>query len=233
MGARGARRAHVGPARGLSGPDTALEVLRVDGRRPDPAIVSRAAAVLGRGDLLVYPTDTLYALGGRALDPAAASRVRRAKGRDDGKPLPLVAADEVQARALGGSWPEAAARLAARFWPGPLTLVVPAAPCLPDAVTSGTRTVAVRVPDLALARALCAAAGPLISTSANLSGAPPPRTCAEAVEAVGPAAALALDAGPGRDAPSTIVSVAGPEPVLVRAGAIAWTEVRHTLGGAG
>jgi L-threonylcarbamoyladenylate synthase len=193
--------------------------------------VARAAAVLASGSLLIYPTETLYALGGRVEWPEAAGAVRRAKGRDDASPLPVVAADEEQARSLAGRWPEAAHHLALHCWPGPLTLVVPAAGWVPGDVTSGTGTVAVRVPGLAVTRALCAAAGPLVSTSANRSGAPPPSTCAEAVRQVGEAAALALDAGPGRGRPSTIVSLAGGTPRLLREGAVPWEDVVHVFGG--
>jgi L-threonylcarbamoyladenylate synthase len=205
----------------------------VRGDDPEGPIVARAASVLATGALLIYPTETLYALGGRAALSAAAAAARRAKGRDDASPLPLVAADEDQARSLSAAWPDAARRLAARFWPGPLTLVVAAADGVPAEVTSGTGTVAVRVPGLAVTRALCAASGPLVSTSANRSGAPPPSTCAEAVRQVGEAAGLALDAGPGRGVASTIVSLAGPVPSLVREGAIPWDAVARILAGAG
>ena len=202
----------------------------MDGARPDPAVVARAASALLGGALVIFPTDTLYALGGRALDPAAARRVREVKGRPGGQPLPLVASDLAQARALCASWPGDADRLAAAFWPGPLTLVLPAAAGVPVEVTSGTGTVAVRVPALALAAALCAAAGPLISTSANRTGARAPRTCAEAVEGVGAEAAIALDAGPGAPVASTIVDLAAAAPGLLRAGAVAWEEVMAVLG---
>jgi L-threonylcarbamoyladenylate synthase len=197
---------------------------------PDPALIARAAALLKAGELVIYPTDTLYALGALAADGRAAARVRAAKGRDDRKPLPLVAADRDQARAVCAEWPRAAERLAERFWPGPLTLVVSSADHVPAQVTAGGRTVAVRVPGLPLARRLCAAAGgALVSTSANLSDAPPPVTCADAVEAVGGAAALALDAGPGRPVPSTVVDLTADEPRLLRAGAIAWPDVLAVL----
>ena len=155
--------------------------------------------------------------------------MREAKGRPAGQPLPLVAADLAQARALSSRWPAMADRLAAAFWPGPLTLVVPAADGLPPEVTAGTETVAVRVPGLPLAIALCASAGPLISTSANRTGERGPVTCDEAVRGVGPAAALALDGGPGGTVASTIVDACGAEPVLVRAGAVPWEEVRAAL----
>jgi L-threonylcarbamoyladenylate synthase len=215
VGAPGSIRAcHTrrGPGR-LSEPSPIL--LSVDGATPAASVVARCAAVLADGALVIFPTDTLYALGGRALDPAAARRVREVKGRPGGQPLPVVTADKDQARSLCASWPRDADRLAAAFWPGPLTIVLP---------------VAVRVPALAVTTALCAAAGPLISTSANRTGARAPLTCAEAVEGVGAAAAIALDAGPGSPLASTIVDLTGETPALLRAGAVAWADVMAALG---
>lgn len=206
-----------------------METLRVRGDDPEADVLARALAVLRTGDLLIYPTDTLYALGGRALEPAVARKVRAAKGRGEAKPLPLVAADLDQAVGLCARWPEAAERLARRLWPGPLTLVIPAASALPAEVTGAEVTVAVRVPALRLARELCAGAGPLISTSANPSGAPSPLTCAQAVSGVGHAAALALDAGPGRPLASTIVDVTGDAPRLLREGPLGWDEIAAVL----
>jgi len=205
-----------------------VEVLRVSGDDPEPAALDRAASVLEAGGLLIYPTDTLYAIGGLALDPGVARNVRTAKGRE-AKPLPVVAADIGQARSLAGGFSEEALRLAQRFWPGPLTLILPAAPDVPVEVTASTGAVAVRVPGLALARRLCTRAGPLISTSANLAGAPSPVTCEEAVAGVGHAAALALDAGPGRPVASTIVDLTGHPARLVRSGAVPWAEVLASL----
>lgn len=205
-------------------------MLVVDVERPDAAVVERAGRLLRSGDLVIFPTDTLYALGARAADPRAAGRVREAKVRDDRKPLPLIAADVVQARALCSDWTAAAQRLAGAFWPGPLTLVLPGRSDLPVEVTAGGGTVAVRVPGTALPRALCAAAGALVSTSANVSGAPPPGTCADAVAGVGASAALALDGGPGRPVPSTIVDLTADPPRLLRAGAVPWDEVLALLG---
>jgi L-threonylcarbamoyladenylate synthase len=221
----------LGAGTGARGLSTAAEVVAVDGERPDPAVVSRAAELLARGLLVIFPTDTLYAIGGRALDAAAARRVREAKGRPGGQPLPLVAADRDQVRLLCAAWPKEAERLAAAFWPGPLTLLLPAAEAVPVELTSGTGTVAVRIPALPLATALCAAAGPLISTSANRTGERAPVTCAEAVTGVGDGAALALDGGPGRPVASTIVDLASARPALVRAGAVAWDDVEAVLRG--
>jgi L-threonylcarbamoyladenylate synthase len=204
-------------------------VLAASGHAPDPGLLRRCAAVLERGGLLIYPTDTLYALGGRALDADVGERVRRAKGRDEGKPLPVIAADLRQVEALAASLPAALTELAERFWPGPLTVVLRASPLVPASVAAGSGTVAVRVPALALARSLCALAGPLVSTSANRSGGRAPLTCSAALEAVGTAAALALDAGPGGTLPSTIVDLSRPEPRLLRDGALPWEQVLAVL----
>lgn len=203
------------------------KIRRVDGFQPAPAVVAEAAEALRRGDLLVYPTETLYALGGVA-SAGVARRVRRAKGREEGKALPLVAADAAQARALCGAWPATAELLASRFWPGPLTLVLSAHAALSAEITAGLGTVAVRVPGLALPRELCRLAGPLISTSANRSGDPPHSQCRGALAAVGAHAALALDAGELAGLASTIVDLTG-RPELLRAGALAAEAVAGAL----
>jgi len=156
-----------------------------------PDVLEYSLVLLRSGRLLIYPTDTLYALGGRALDPTASQAVRAAKGRHDDQPLPLIVADRAQVGNVVSSWPDEAERLAARFWPGPLTLIVRAAARVPEAVTSGTGTVALRVPAAAVARQLAGGAGPLISTSANKSGKRPPLQCSEAVEGVSASAAAA------------------------------------------
>jgi tRNA threonylcarbamoyl adenosine modification protein (Sua5/YciO/YrdC/YwlC family) len=196
---------------------------------PADDVVAEACAVLVAGGLLIYPTDTLYALGCAAYNAPATRRIREAKGRDDGKPLPLIAADLAQVRKLAPELPPAALALAASLWPGRLTLVLPASPSLPNEITSGGSSVAVRVPDLALARSLCAVVGPLVSTSANRSGHPAPATCAAARAEVGTAAALALDGGPGTGVASTVVDLTGNEPRLLRVGAVPWSEVTAAL----
>lgn len=203
----------------------------VDPERPDGALIAEAARVLSGGGILVYPTDTLYAIGGSALSATAADRVRAAKGRDEGKPLPVVAADLAQARALAADWPEAARQLAEACWPGALTLVVRAARTVPRAVTGSGTTIGVRVPAAPVAVALCRAAGPLVSTSANASGGPAPLTCAEALAGVGHAVDLALDGGPGRAVASTVLDVSGPAPVRVREGAVGWDRIARVLAG--
>lgn len=194
-----------------------------------PEVLERAARALAAGGLLIFPTDTLYALGGPVFDPRVSGRVRAAKGRDEGKPLPLVAADVVQARTLVRDWCPLADRLAGRFWPGPLSLVLRAAPAVPEDVTAGTGNVAVRVPGLELTRQLCRRLGPLVSTSANRSGEQPPETCAAAVAAFPDLAGLALDVGPGGPSPSTIVDVTASPARLLRKGSIDWSEVEAVV----
>src|SRR5262245_63105054 len=108
--------------------------------------MARACGLLESGLLLIYPTDTFYALGGRALDPVVGRPVRAAKGRDEGKPLPLVVADLAQAALVCDSWPTVAQHLALEFWPGPLTLVLPARVEVPEEISAGTGSLAVRVP---------------------------------------------------------------------------------------
>jgi L-threonylcarbamoyladenylate synthase len=185
-----------------------------------------AAAALREGGLVAYPTETFYGLGARARDAAAVARLARVKGRPDGKPLPLLAADRAQVESVA-ELSGAAERLAARLWPGPLTLVLPARPGLPEEITAGTGTVAVRVPGSATARALARAVGePIVSTSANLSGAPPPAAAGELAAELVERIDLVLDGGrtPG-GAPSTIVVVEAGGIRLVRAGAIPWEVV--------
>ncbi len=206
-----------------------VRVVRIRKDSGEAEAVGLAAAVLARGGLLIYPTDTLYALGCRALDGAAAGRVRTAKGRDDGKPLPLVIAGLEQFEAVCARRPHVLAALAERFWPGPLSLVVPAARGLAETVTCGTGTVAVRVPDLEFALSLCRLAGPVVSTSANRAGNLAPASCEAAVREVGEFAELAIDSGEGLRTPSTLVDLTGAEPRLLRAGAVPWEAVTAVL----
>ena len=207
-----------------------MRTLAVDPEDPSGPTLDQALGVLATGGLLIYPTDTFYALGGLASSPRVALRVREAKGRPEGKALPLIVGNLEQAMGLAAIWPPAAERLARRFWPGPLSLVVGARPGLPEPLLGGASSLALRVPGRGLPRRLALAAGPLISTSANRSGEPAPVTCGEAVASVGSLADLALDGGPGKPLPSTIVDLTGPQPRLLRAGVVAWDDVLSALG---
>jgi L-threonylcarbamoyladenylate synthase len=188
------------------------------------------ADVLRRGGIVAYPTETFYGLGALARDAAAVDRLARAKGRPDGKPLPLLAADRAQVDEVA-ELGEVAARLAAGFWPGPLTLVLPARPGLPAAITAGSGAVGVRVPGSDVARALArAAGGAIVSTSANLSGEPPPATPGAIAPALASRLDAVLDGGrtPG-GLPSTVVAVVGGGLRLVRDGAVPFARVEAAL----
>ncbi len=201
--------------------------------RVDPAIEQRVRAcaeVLRRGGIVAYPTETYYGLGALAGDAAAVERLARAKGRPDGKPLPVVAADRRQVDEIAEVGP-VAARLATVFWPGPLTLVLPARPGLAAPIAAGTGTVGVRVPGSEIARALAdLAGGALVSTSANLSGEPPPARASDLSPGVRARLDAVLDAGPTPGGlASTIVAVEGGAVRLVRDGAVPFGTVTAAL----
>jgi L-threonylcarbamoyladenylate synthase len=205
--------------------------LTVDAREPDAAAIARAAAAIQAGGLVVVPTDTLYALAANPFDSAAVERVFRVKGRPGDRALLLIASDLAQVTATLGPMPAAAVSLARRFWPGPLTLLVPAPAALAAGLTAGAGHVGVRVPAHPVARALCAACGhPLTATSANLSGAPASADAAVASRSLESAVDFVLDAGPTPGGPpSTIVDVSNGRLTLVRPGAIEWKEIQGWL----
>lgn len=189
-----------------------------------------AAAVLRRGGLVAYPTETFYGLGVLARDGAAVARLVRAKGRPDGKPLPLVAADRSQVEEVAVLSP-LAARLADALWPGPLTLVLTARPGLAPEIPAGTGSVGVRIPGSEVARALArAAGGAIVSTSANLAGEAPPARADALAPALRAGLDHVLDGGqtPG-ERPSTVVVVDGETVRLVRDGAISFGTVLACL----
>jgi L-threonylcarbamoyladenylate synthase len=189
--------------------------------------LERAAALLMRGGVIVYPTETFYGLGAHPRSEKTIERVYRIKGRGFDKPLPLIASDIVAVRAAVAAWPEVAERLAAVFWPGPLTLLLPASPCLPLSLHAGTGNLAIRISPHPVARELAERAGGLlISTSANRSGDPACRRVDEIPCELTERVDLVVDGGelPG-GLPSTIVSVAPAGLELVRAGCIPFEDV--------
>jgi L-threonylcarbamoyladenylate synthase len=203
----------------------------VDRDAPQRDAIDEAAKWIRAGYVVAIPTDTLYGLAADPFSAAAVARVFDVKGRAADRALPLIAADVAQIASRLGRLSEIATRLADRFWPGPLTLLMPAARQLAREVSGETGTVGVRVPADAIARAVCAACGhPVTATSANLSGAPAAATADDVEDALGDRIEFLLDAGPTPGgAPSTIVDVTAGEPRLVRAGAIAWEEIQAWL----
>ncbi len=203
----------------------------VDPESPQRDALQEAARWILNGGLVALPTDTLYGLAADPFSAEAVARIFVAKGRDAGRALPLIAADAEQVTRHLGRLPATAQRLAERFWPGPLTLVIAAPLVLAREVTGGLGTVGVRVPADAVARAVCAAAGrPITATSANRSGEPPTNDPDQVERTLGDRIDLLIDTGQTTGgAPSTIVDVTGAEPTLVRAGAISWDEIQAWL----
>jgi L-threonylcarbamoyladenylate synthase len=201
----------------------------------DPASVTaslaEAVAVVLAGGIVAYPTETFYGLAVDPLNPGAVARLFDVKGRASEKAFPLVAASVEQIEAQVGDLPPLGHRLAAAFWPGPLTLVISAASTLPSIVTGGSGTVAVRIPGLALAREFALnAQRPLTSTSANRAGQPPASTVGAVLVELDEMVDAVIDAGPSRGGqPTTIIDVTREPPVLIRAGAVPWERVLESL----
>lgn len=195
---------------------------------PLPNAVQRAIDLLKAGGVVAFPTDTLYGLGADFSCVEAVKRVIDIKGRPEQMGLPLLLSDEAQLAMVAMDIPEAAWLLARRFWPGALTLVVPRSPNVPDIVTGGRPTVAVRVPGHPVPRALAKGLGrPITGTSANATGQPPAVTSEEVKRSLGSAVDLVIgDSGSPRGLPSTIVDATGPVLRLVRSGAVSLTAIQ-------
>ena len=202
----------------------------VDPLAPNQAAMLGLAEILRRGGIVAYPTDTLYGL---AVDPrsdAAVERLFGAKARDRSAAVALIASDLAQAQ-QAGLFGASELVLARAFWPGPLTIVVPAATTLSRSLTGDLQTVGVRVPAHPVAQALAAAfCSCITATSANVSGRPPAITADEVAAALDSRIDALIDAGPAPGGPpSTIVEVVDGRPVLRRSGAIAWNRVLESL----
>lgn len=199
------------------------------------AALDRAAGILADGGLVAIPTETVYGLAANALDELAVAAIYRAKGRPAGNPLIVHVADAAMARTLAAEWPPAAAALADRFWPGPLTLVVPRAARVPTMVTADGPTVALRCPDHPLARRLIARAGlPLAAPSANRSEAVSPTTAQHVLTGLGNRIDLILDGGPcARGIESTVVDCTTSPPRILRPGPLSARDLATVVPGIG
>jgi L-threonylcarbamoyladenylate synthase len=192
---------------------------------------AEAIRVLRAGGIVAIPTDTVYGLAVALATPDGLERLFEVKGRPTDRAIAVLLADVEQAADIGILSPPARA-LANAFWPGGLTLVLGRRPdrSLPDALTGGRSTIGVRVPDHPAPRAIAAALGPLPTTSANLSGQPEAPDAAEIERIFGDRLELVLDGGPARGGrPSTVVDASGPEPRILREGAITAAEVESVL----
>lgn len=206
-------------------------LLVVDPASPDPSLISEAAAVLRGGGLVAFPTETVYGLGADALNAAAVTRIFAAKGRPADDPIIVHVLGFEALSYLAATVPPVAARLAAEFWPGPLTLVVPRGPHVPDIVTAGLDSVAVRAPAHPVARALLAAVGgPIAAPSANPFGQTSPTTAAHVVADLGDRIDVVLDGGPSPvGVESTVVDCRVDPPVVLRHGGVTIEALRAVV----
>jgi L-threonylcarbamoyladenylate synthase len=178
-------------------------------------------AALAAGELVVFPTESVYGLGADARSAAAVDRLVSVRGREPGKPILVLVRDLAMAETLAADVPSAARRLADEFWPGPLTLVLPARDDLPAPLTAGTGTIGVRVPGHPDAAALVAGlGGPITAPSANPPGAAPPTRLADARAYFGDAVAVYVDGGELAGGASTVATIENDRVRVLRAGPV-------------
>lgn len=211
-----------------------MRVERVGIGAPRRAVLRRAAELLRAGRLVAFPTETVYGLGANALDESAVQRVYDAKGRPAVNPLIVHVATADAARALALEWNDNAVKLAAAFWPGPITLVVRKTKGIPELVTARRDTVALRVPAHPIALDLLHEAGvPIAAPSANLSTQVSPTTAQHVVRGLGSRVDLVLDGGPTSvGIESTVVDVTGDVPSILRPGMISRDDIARVVGAA-
>ena len=191
--------------------------------------MTAALQALEAGRVVALPTDTVYGLGVDPFRPGASDRLFAIKRRPRTVDLPLLVAGADQVLTVATAVPPIAARLMGRYWPGPLTLVLPRRPDLAADLGDDEATVGVRCPDHEVPLMLCRRRGPLATTSANLHGQPTLTTAAAVEAALGEALAAVLDGGPCTGEPSTVVDCTGEAPKCLREGRIPWTEIQSAL----
>ncbi len=207
------------------------EFIKVTPLDPEKEVMERAASIIKRGGLVVFPTETVYGLGANALDPVAAGKIFAAKGRPADNPL-IVHVHEPQGAEPLGKLEQRTLDLMSVFWPGPLTLVIPAAPVVPLQVTGGLGTVAVRMPAHPVALDLIRRSGvPVAGPSANRSGRPSPTRAEDVMEDLGGRVEMILDAGPTDvGVESTVLDVSGEVPILLRPGGTSLEMLQEVVG---
>lgn len=208
------------------------QILKIKQIERDTAKIERAAAVLRQGGLVAMPTETVYGLAANALDEAAVRAVFAAKGRPADNPLIVHISDRTWIARLALACPTTANALMDAFFPGPLTIILKKSPLVPDAVTCGMDTVAIRMPVHPVARALIDACGfPLAAPSANRSGSPSPTTAQHVLADMDGRIGCILDGGPCTvGVESTVLSLAGDTPRLLRPGFVTPEEIEAVIG---
>jgi L-threonylcarbamoyladenylate synthase len=215
-------------------PSRPTQVVVVDSEKPDADALEHAASVLRNRGLVAFATETVYGLGAIATDPDAVASIFIAKDRPAINPVIVHVASVEQAVKCVALWPDTAALLSARFWPGPLTLVLKRSPLIPDAVTAGQETVAVRMPLGNVARGIIARTGmPIAAPSANRANRISPTQARHVLADLGGRIDLIVDSGPTTiGLESTVLDLSGSRPRVLRHGPISIEELRNALGAA-
>jgi L-threonylcarbamoyladenylate synthase len=199
---------------------------------PTEQEMQAAAKIIRQGGLVAFPTETVYGLGANALDPEAVAKIFAAKERPFASPVIVHVADEAMARTIAADWPESAQALAARFWPGPLTIIVKKADIVPDLVTAGLDSVGIRIPAHPIALDLIRRAGvPIAAPSANRFTEISPTTAVHVQASLGGRIDMILDGGPTHvGIESTVVSLRRVPPAVLRPGMITLRELEAVTG---
>lgn len=203
----------------------------IDREKPQPELIQSAAALLRSGELVAFPTETVYGLGADAYNPQAVKKIFEVKGRLPQSPLLVHVSNTAQIEALVAEIPTLGRIMMERFWPGPLALILPASDRVPGEVLGGKSGVGLRMPAHPVALALIEQAGPIAAPSANLSGRPSPVTPQHVIDDLGGQIAAILDAGPtGFGLESTILDLSRGEPEVLRQGGLPVEELEAILG---
>lgn len=208
------------------------KMIQVTTENLDTEVIQEAGKILREGGLVAFPTETVYGLGGNALDPQASMKIYEAKGRPSDNPLIVHIAEIEKMEELVTEIPEKARILAEKFWPGPLTMILPKSAIVPKETTGGLDSVAVRFPSDLVAQEMIRAAGGFVAApSANTSGRPSPTTAAHVAEDLGETIDMILDGGPvGIGLESTIIDFTEEIPVVLRPGYISLEMLQEILG---
>ena len=208
------------------------KIIKIDENNIDSSLMEEAGRLIAAGELVAFPTETVYGLGGDALDPEASKKIYSAKGRPSDNPLIVHIADFSDMYRVANTVPEEAKKLSDAFWPGPLTMIVNKSDAVPDATTGGMDTVAVRMPNHPIALELIRKSGCLIAApSANTSGRPSPTEAAHVAEDLSGKIAMIIDGGPvGIGIESTIIDLTEDTPMVLRPGYITPGMLSEVLG---
>jgi L-threonylcarbamoyladenylate synthase len=208
------------------------DIMKIDEKRPNHVIIAKASKLICSGEIIAFPTETVYGLGANALDPSAVSKIFEIKGRPSDNPLIIHIADMKTLETLVSQIPPRAYLMIKKFWPGPVTLVLKKSKIVPKITTGGLNTVAVRMPRNNVALALIRkSALPIAAPSANISGRPSPTTATHVKDDLDGKIKLILDGGSTKiGIESTVIDMTQPTPMILRPGGISKESIENEIG---